>query len=246
DRGADRRPPPHDPDLADGAGDPRGDPPADRWAWGGRGRRASITGRPPGPRSHAARYRGSGSDGHAYRDHPVHWCYGPLICRYTLVPVFLVLPACIHSLSRCTAGHCLSVRYRARRLAAEAPARRGPARPRPPRPPRTAAAIPGRIRSSTRPRCPGCPALARQTPESAMTVYADTPRWPRHGMLWGHLISDTSLEELHDAAASAGLPPRSFDLDHYDWPEQARGQLEAAGVQMVDNRRLTRILIGSG
>ncbi|HJB10385.1 MAG TPA: DUF4031 domain-containing protein [Candidatus Brachybacterium merdavium] len=79
-----------------------------------------------------------------------------------------------------------------------------------------------------------------------MTVYADTPRWPRHGMLWGHLISDTSLEELHDAAASAGLPPRSFDLDHYDWPEQARGQLEAAGVQMVDNRRLTRILIGSG
>src|SRR5699024_8267739 len=45
---------------------------------------------------------------------------------------------------------------------------------------------------------------------------------------------------------SAGLPPRSFDLDHYDWPEQARGQLEAAGVQMVDNRRLTRILIGSG
>src|SRR5699024_303222 len=36
------------------------------------------------------------------------------------------------------------------------------------------------------------------------------------------------------------------DLDHYDWPEQARGQLEAAGVQMVDNRRLTRILIGSG
>src|SRR5699024_6610804 len=36
DRGADRRPPPHDPHLADGAGDPRGDPPADRCA--GRGR----------------------------------------------------------------------------------------------------------------------------------------------------------------------------------------------------------------
>lgn len=79
-----------------------------------------------------------------------------------------------------------------------------------------------------------------------MTIYADTPRWPRHGMLWGHLISDTSLEELHDAAARAGLPPRSFDLDHYDWPEQARGQLEATGVRMVDNRELARILIASG
>ena len=38
-----------------------------------------------------------------------------------------------------------------------------------------------------------------------MTVYADTPRWPRHGMLWGHLISDTSLEELHAAAARAQI-----------------------------------------
>ena len=79
-----------------------------------------------------------------------------------------------------------------------------------------------------------------------MTVYADTPRWPRHGTRWGHLISDTSLDELHAAAARAGLPPRSFDLDHYDWPEQARGQLEASGVRMVDNRELTRILIASG
>ena len=79
-----------------------------------------------------------------------------------------------------------------------------------------------------------------------MTVYADTPRWPRHGMLWGHLISDVSLEELHEVAAQAGLPPRSFDLDHYDWPEPARGDLESVGVRMVDNRELTRILIASG
>lgn len=79
-----------------------------------------------------------------------------------------------------------------------------------------------------------------------MTVYADTPLWPRHGMLWGHLISDTSLAELHQTAARAGLPPRSFDLDHYDWPQQAQGQLEAAGVRMVDNRELTRTLIASG
>ncbi|MGO1285801.1 MAG: DUF4031 domain-containing protein [Brachybacterium sp.] len=79
-----------------------------------------------------------------------------------------------------------------------------------------------------------------------MTVYADTPRWPRHGMLWGHLISDTSLEELHEVAADAGLPPRSFDLDHYDWPAPAHDALAEVGVRFVGDRELTRILIGSG
>ncbi|MDO5663149.1 MAG: DUF4031 domain-containing protein [Brachybacterium sp.] len=79
-----------------------------------------------------------------------------------------------------------------------------------------------------------------------MTLYADTPRWPRHGMLWGHLISDHSLEELHAGAERAGLHPRSFDLDHYDWPEQARRDLLAADAVMVDARELTRRLIASG
>lgn len=79
-----------------------------------------------------------------------------------------------------------------------------------------------------------------------MTVYADTPRWPRHGMLWGHLISDTSLAELHEVAARAALPPRSFDLDHYDWPAGARDALAAAGAEFVADGELTRILIASG
>lgn len=79
-----------------------------------------------------------------------------------------------------------------------------------------------------------------------MTVFADTPRWPRHGMLWGHLISDASVEELHAAAARCGLTPRAFDLDHYDWPESARGDLEAAGVRFVSAGELTRALLRSG
>lgn len=79
-----------------------------------------------------------------------------------------------------------------------------------------------------------------------MSVYADTPRWPRHGTFWGHLISDTSLAELHEIAELADLPPRSFDLDHYDWPEAAQPRLVEAGVQLVDNGELTRILIRSG
>lgn len=79
-----------------------------------------------------------------------------------------------------------------------------------------------------------------------MTVYADTPRWERHGLLWGHLVSDTSLEELHRVAADAALHPRSFDLDHYDWPQPARPALLAAGVRMVGNKELTRRLIAGG
>ncbi|MGY5764076.1 DUF4031 domain-containing protein [Brachybacterium sp. DNPG3] len=79
-----------------------------------------------------------------------------------------------------------------------------------------------------------------------MTVYADTPRWPRHGTVWGHMISDASLEELHDAAARAGLPGRAYDLDHYDWPLSSRADLEAAGVVFVGDRELTRILLRSG
>lgn len=65
-------------------------------------------------------------------------------------------------------------------------------------------------------------------------------------MLWGHLVSDTSLEELHEAAARIGLHPRSFDLDHYDWPAAQRADLLAPGVQLVDSHTLTRALIGSG
>ncbi|MFC0675946.1 DUF4031 domain-containing protein [Brachybacterium hainanense] len=79
-----------------------------------------------------------------------------------------------------------------------------------------------------------------------MTLFADTPRWDNHGTVWGHLISDVSLEELHAGALRAGLSPRAFDLDHYDWPVDLRGRLEGAGVRMVGNRELTRILIRSG
>ncbi|UYG17182.1 DUF4031 domain-containing protein [Brachybacterium huguangmaarense] len=79
-----------------------------------------------------------------------------------------------------------------------------------------------------------------------MTVYADTPRWARYGMTWGHLISDTSLEELHALARRAGLPGRSFDLDHYDWEAGARRALAAAGTVFVGNGELTRILLASG
>ncbi|KQY45973.1 DUF4031 domain-containing protein [Cellulomonas sp. Root137] len=79
-----------------------------------------------------------------------------------------------------------------------------------------------------------------------MTVLVDPPMWPNHGMLWGHLVSDSSLEELHAFAARAGIPPRGFDLDHYDVPDQRIDELVALGAELVSAKELIRRLRASG
>lgn len=79
-----------------------------------------------------------------------------------------------------------------------------------------------------------------------MTVLIDRPLWPAHGMLWSHLVSDHSLDELHAFAAAAELPTRSFDLDHYDVPDNLHAELIAAGAESVSNRELVKRLEASG
>ncbi|WP_308796545.1 DUF4031 domain-containing protein [Agromyces silvae] len=79
-----------------------------------------------------------------------------------------------------------------------------------------------------------------------MTVLIDTPLWPNHGTLWGHLVSDASLDELHEFARRAGVPARAFDLDHYDVPVERYGELVAAGATPVEPRELVRRLARSG
>jgi len=79
-----------------------------------------------------------------------------------------------------------------------------------------------------------------------MTVLVDDPRWPAHGRLWAHLVSDSDLDELHRFAAANGIPPRAFDLDHYDVPDEAVPRLVAAGAEHVDGHELVRRLIASG
>ena len=75
-----------------------------------------------------------------------------------------------------------------------------------------------------------------------MAVYVDPPLWPAHGTRFSHLISDTSLAELHAFAGAAGIPERAFDGDHYDVAE-ARYE---AGALPVEGRVLVRKLIASG
>lgn len=79
-----------------------------------------------------------------------------------------------------------------------------------------------------------------------MTVLIDTPLWPKHGTVWSHLVSDESIEELHAFADRAGVPPRSFDLDHYDVPVERYDELVAAGAEAVTPRELVARLRRSG
>ena len=79
-----------------------------------------------------------------------------------------------------------------------------------------------------------------------MVIYLDPPLWPAHDTHFSHLVSDSSLAELHAFAAAAGIPDRAFDGDHYDVPERRFDDLVAAGAVPVEARILVRKLIASG
>lgn len=77
-------------------------------------------------------------------------------------------------------------------------------------------------------------------------ILIDPPAWPAHGTLFGHLVSDTSLVELHLFARAHGIPARGFDHDHYDVPIARYDELVAAGATPVGSGELVRRLVRSG
>lgn len=79
-----------------------------------------------------------------------------------------------------------------------------------------------------------------------MAILIDTARWPAHGRLWAHLVSDDNLAELHAFATANDIPRRGFDLDHYDVPEESVERLVAAGARQVSARELVDALRDSG
>ena len=79
-----------------------------------------------------------------------------------------------------------------------------------------------------------------------MAVLIDEPRWWWRGRRWCHLVSDTSLHELHEFAAALGIPRRAFQGDHYDIPEEHRAAAVAAGADEVESRELVRRLRAAG
>lgn len=79
-----------------------------------------------------------------------------------------------------------------------------------------------------------------------MAVLIDTPLWPAHGTVFCHLVSDSSLEQLHDLAERAGLPPGAFDRDHYDVPARLHQACVDAGALPTPMRELAARLRASG
>jgi hypothetical protein len=79
-----------------------------------------------------------------------------------------------------------------------------------------------------------------------MAVLVDEPRWWWRGRRWCHLVSDTSLEELHDFATRVDIPRRAFQGDHYDVPEEHRAEVVTAGAIEVGSRELVRRLRAGG
>jgi hypothetical protein len=77
-------------------------------------------------------------------------------------------------------------------------------------------------------------------------ILIDPPTVPAHGRLWSHLVSDSSLTELHAFARALGVPERGFERDHYDVPERLYAAALAAGAQAVSSRELVRRLTEAG
>ena len=73
-----------------------------------------------------------------------------------------------------------------------------------------------------------------------MTVFIDPPMWPAHGRLFSHLISDTSVAELHALARRVGLPERAFDGDHYRYEYPAAPDLRRLQSWLADILRGSR------
>ncbi len=77
-------------------------------------------------------------------------------------------------------------------------------------------------------------------------ILVDAAIWPAHGRLWAHMVSDSSLDELHQFAAALGVPERGFDLDHYDIPSEYVDRAIELGASFVPARELLQRLQASG
>ncbi len=79
-----------------------------------------------------------------------------------------------------------------------------------------------------------------------MTVLIDEPMWWFQGRKWSHMISDSTLDELHGFAQGAGIPRRAFQGDHYDVPQEYYDEMVAAGAVPTPTRELVRRLRAAG
>lgn len=79
-----------------------------------------------------------------------------------------------------------------------------------------------------------------------MAILVDECNWPWRDRMWCHMISDSSLDELHAFARWIGIPERGFQGDHYDVPDEARAVAIAEGAREVTSRQIVEALRAAG
>lgn len=77
-------------------------------------------------------------------------------------------------------------------------------------------------------------------------ILVDDCRWPHRDLLWCHMVSDSSLDELHAFAELIEVPRRGFQGDHYDLPEHVRHRAVLHGALEVDSREIVARLWVAG
>lgn len=82
--------------------------------------------------------------------------------------------------------------------------------------------------------------------DGRVAVLIDEPMWHHRGRRWSHVVSDVSLDELHEFAERVGMPRRAFHGDHYDAPEEYYDDCVAAGAVPTPSRELLRRLRAAG
>lgn len=75
-----------------------------------------------------------------------------------------------------------------------------------------------------------------------LVAYAKSPLGPRE---WCHMVSDTSISELHEFAAKIGMKRAWFQGDHYDLVASRRAAAIAAGAKAVSSQELVRRMVGA-
>ena len=60
------------------------------------------------------------------------------------------------------------------------------------------------------------------------------------------MVSDVSLQELHEFAEQLGIPPRGFHGDHYDLPQYMRDKAVQLGAEAISSKELVRRLGDAG
>lgn len=79
-----------------------------------------------------------------------------------------------------------------------------------------------------------------------MAILVDDCIWPWRDRLWCHMVSDTSLDELHAFARWIGIPMRAFGGDHYDITAEIRGVAVQEGAIEVSARQVIVALRAAG